>query len=117
MTTKRQLHSKGALNKGGDEATEPRCAGQGCTKLRMHDGCVVQRPADERRDLGGSLADPPGKFCAVVDIGTNFPPFMKYSCTDCPEGTGNADSKKTVQLMRGGRERCTWSSVDARKPR
>ena len=71
----------------------------------------------ERRDFGGSLADPPGKFCAVVDIGTNFPPFMKYSCTDCPEGTGNTDSKKTVQLMWGGRERCTWSSVDAQKPR
>lgn len=43
----------------------------------------------ERWDFGGSLADPKGKFCAVVDIGTNFPPFMKYSCTECPEGTGN----------------------------
>ena len=43
----------------------------------------------ERWDFGGSLADPPGKFCAVVDIGTNFPPFMKYSCTEFPEGPGN----------------------------
>lgn len=35
-----------SLNKGSDEATEPCYAGRGYTELRMHNGCVLQRPAD-----------------------------------------------------------------------
>lgn len=71
----------------------------------------------QRWDLGGSQATHPSKSCAVINIGTNFPPFMEHSCTDCPAGTGYMHAEKTVQLTRAGRKRCIWSSVGARKPK
>lgn len=41
----------------------------------------------QRWDRGGRQAAPPGKSCAVINIGTNILPFMEHSCHRCPAGS------------------------------
>lgn len=47
----------------------------------------------QRWDHSGSQAAPPVKSCAVINIGTNCPPFMDHLCTYCLAGTGDTHAK------------------------